>query len=240
LAAEATERVRLATFVLNTSFYNPTVLAREIASTDQYTGGRLDIGLGAGYIKDEFDAAGIPWEGAGRRIDHLERTVVELATRYADANYQPQPAQKAGPPLMIGGRGDRLLTLAARHADVIAFSGTKQVPDGAALKIATAEEVAERVAFARNLLGERAGEVEFNILIQQVLSESRAREQADVWGNQLELTPEQLAEVPTMLIGTPEECAAKLHERRARFGFSYVFVLEPWMEAFAEVMALLR
>ena len=84
LAAEATERVRLNTFVLNTPFYNPALLARDVTGTDQFTGGRLELGLGAGYVKEEFDDAGIPWPSARERVDHLERTILELNRRYAD------------------------------------------------------------------------------------------------------------------------------------------------------------
>lgn len=119
LAAEATERVRLGTFVLYAA-----LLAREVASTDEFADGRLELGLGAGYVKAEFDTAGLPWRGAGKCLDHLEHTINELRRLFADPEHQPHPAQKPGPPLLIGGWGDRMLRLAAEHADIRRSSST--------------------------------------------------------------------------------------------------------------------
>mgnify|MGYP002654094217 CR=1 FL=1 len=84
LAAEATERVRLNTFVLNAPFYSPALLARDLATVDQLSGGRLEIGLGAGYVKAEFDAAGIPFGRPGQRVDHLEEVVDHLHIAFDD------------------------------------------------------------------------------------------------------------------------------------------------------------
>jgi probable F420-dependent oxidoreductase len=95
LAGEVTERVRLTTFVLNAAFYNPALLARDIASTDQFVDGRLELGLGAGYVKAEFDDAGMPFPSAPERIDHFERMIVELRRRYADPAHQPRPTRTA-------------------------------------------------------------------------------------------------------------------------------------------------
>src|SRR4051812_48945381 len=89
LAAENTKRVRLNTFVLNAGFYNPVLLARDITGTDQLTDGRFEVGLGAGYVKAEFDAAGIPWPTPRQRVDHLERTIKELKRLYADPEHKP-------------------------------------------------------------------------------------------------------------------------------------------------------
>src|SRR4051794_36827258 len=123
LAGEATERVRLTTFVLNAAFYNPALLARDVAGTDQFIDGRLELGLGAGYVKAEFEEAGLPWLRAGKRLDHLEHTITELRRLFADPEYQPQPRQRPSPPLLVGGWGDRTLRLAAKYADIIGFTG---------------------------------------------------------------------------------------------------------------------
>lgn len=240
LAAEATERVRLNTFVLNAGFYNPALLAREAAGTDQFTDGRLELGLGAGYIQQEFETAGIAWERGGRRIDHLERVVTELQRLFADEDYQPRPAQPTGPPLLLAGRGDRLLTLAAQHADIIGFTGAAP-GDGRFPSLDSAEGVAERVAFARERLGERADAVELNILVQRVsITQDRYAVLAELASSATHLTAEQLGEVPTILAGTPKQLAEQLRERREHFGFNYVTVLENSLEAFAPVIELLR
>ncbi len=241
LGAEATERVRLNTFVLNAPFYNPLLLARDIAGADQFTDGRVEIGLGAGYVKAEFDAAGIPFESGRKRVEHLENTVKTLRRLFADPEYQPRPAQPSGPPLLLAGWGDRLLRVAADHADIIGFTGAAAARDGASLQMAGLEEMAERVGYVRGLLGARADQVELNIHIQRVVPPQDRAAVLEVFGPALPPevadTPEEL---PTLLIGTPEEMAQRLRDRRERYGISYITVLEDSMENFAPVIDLLR
>ncbi|WP_020663787.1 LLM class F420-dependent oxidoreductase [Amycolatopsis benzoatilytica] len=236
LAGAVTERVRLNTFVLNASFYNPALLARDVAATDQFVDGRLELGLGAGYAQAEFEAAGMPFPSAGARVDQLELTVKELSRLYADPEYVPSPAQPGGPPLMIGGRGDRLLSLAAEHADVIAFSGTAKVRNGSPLRLATADGVEERTRFVAERVGDR--DVEFNLLVQIARitddREAALREIREKLGG--ELTLDELAEVPTVLVGTVDEIADQVRAHRARFGISYFTVLEPNLEVLAPVV----
>jgi probable F420-dependent oxidoreductase len=93
-AAEATERPRLGTFTLNAGFWNPTLLAREVATTDALTGGRLELGLGTGYVRAEHEAAGLPFGSPGERVDHLRRTVKELKRLLGSDEHQPQAAQR--------------------------------------------------------------------------------------------------------------------------------------------------
>lgn len=238
LAAEATERVRLSSFVLNTGFRNPTLLAREVAGADQFTGGRLELGLGAGYVKDEFDAAGIPWQGAGKRVDHLERTLAELRRRFADPEHLPSPAQRSGPPILLAGRGDRMLRLAAEHADIVGFNGAAPGGDGAFPALADAAGVAERVAFARAQLGGR--DAELNILVLGVRVTGDRRAAAAELASQVDLSAEQVLEAPSMLLGTHAQIAEQLVQRRQAFGFSYVTVLEEVLDDFAPVIELLR
>ncbi|QQQ79287.1 TIGR03621 family F420-dependent LLM class oxidoreductase [Saccharothrix sp. 6-C] len=227
LAAEATERIRVGTLVLNTTFYEPAVLARDIGTIDRYSGGRVEVGLGAGYERGQFDAAGLPWTPAAERVAHLERTVDRLKA-------------SAGPPVMVAGRGDRVLRLAAERADVIAFTGTKRVRDGEGLKLGTVEELTDRVEFVHAHLGDRVHDVELNIPVHRVLLPGAEHVIADVWQNDLELTVDQLVELPSMLIGTPEECVEQLHEARKRFGISYFSVLEPEMMSFSRVIEAMR
>ncbi|MGW4059034.1 LLM class F420-dependent oxidoreductase [Amycolatopsis sp. NPDC004747] len=240
LAGEVTSRVKLNTFVLNTPFYNPVLLARDVTGTDQFTGGRLELGLGAGYVKAEFEAAGMPFPSARERVDHLERTITELKRRYADPEHKPAPTRPEGPPLLLAGRGDRILTLAAEHADIIGFTGTAKTPDGAALAPASAEEIEERVEFVRAKLGDR--EAEFNLLCHFVnITEDRAgalEELAKL--TQGVLSVDQLAEVPTALVGSPAAVTEQLHAHRERFGLTYYTVLEHNMDQFAPVLEALR
>ncbi|MEU9111315.1 LLM class F420-dependent oxidoreductase [Streptomyces sp. NPDC048483] len=241
LAAETTERVRLSTFVLNTPFYNPVLLARDVASTDQFIDGRMELGLGAGYVKAEFDTAEIPFPSGGKRVEQLEQTVTTLRRLFSDTKYQPRPAQPSGPPLLIGGWGDRLLRLAAAHADIIAFTGGWANTTGDVLHVAGIAQTEERVAYVRGLLGDRADAVELNIMVQQVIPPA---ERAAVPDRFEPLLPTDAAhspeELPSVLIGTPTEMAQQLKERRERYGFTYFTVMEYNMENFAPVIAALR
>ncbi|MEU4654935.1 TIGR03621 family F420-dependent LLM class oxidoreductase [Streptomyces sp. NPDC023723] len=241
LVAEATERVRLGTLVLNTMFYRPTVLARELATLDHYAGGRLEVGLGAGYDKAQFDRAGLPWTGAGERVDHLERTVRELRRAFRSPDIVPPPAQPGGPPLLIAGRGPRVLRLAAEHADIVGFTATAPVADGEGLRLGGPDEITRRIADVHDLLGDRTSEVELNVPVHRVLPNPAAVDTVtDVWQNDLDLTPDEIAELPSFLVGSPKECAQRLLHRRDTYGLSYFSVLEPEMETFAKVIEELR
>ncbi|GAA3169871.1 MULTISPECIES: TIGR03621 family F420-dependent LLM class oxidoreductase [Streptomyces] len=244
-AAEVTSRPRVGTFVLNAGFTNPALLAREVATTDALTGGRLELGLGTGYVRAEHETAGLPWGSPGARVDHLTRTVEELGRLLGDPEVTPQPAQQPGPPLLIGGNGPRMLRLAAAHAQITAFSGVRQAAGRTegTLELMSAEEVADSVAryagyeeaAGRTTLAER------NILVQRVVvTDDRRAAARELAAEGLGLDAKQLLEAPTLLIGTPAEMADQLRERRERFGFSYITVLDPVMEAFAPVIAEMR
>ncbi len=242
-AARATERPRLGTFVLNAGFWNPALLAREVATTDALTGGRLELGLGTGYVQAEHDAAGLPFGSPGERVGHLRRTVEELERLLGDEEYLPRPAQKSGVPLLIGGNGDRMLELTARHADIAAFTGGRTVRGSTTGQLApiTAEELDERVARYREFAADREEPAELNLLIQMVVvTEDRAAAVRPLLEYVPHLTADRLLELPIFLAGTLEQITAQVRAQRERYGFTYLTVLEPYMEAFAPVMRALR
>ncbi|MET7569353.1 LLM class F420-dependent oxidoreductase [Streptomyces sp. NPDC005492] len=234
-AAEATERPRVGTFVLNAGFWNPALLAREVTTTNDLTGGRLELGLGTGYVQAEHDTAGLPFGSPGERVDHLRRTVEELERLRDTAG--------ARVPLLLGGNGDRMLRLTAEHADIAAFTGARLVPDDRDGKLAPLDAVAfgQRVARYREFAAGREEPAELNLLIQLVAvtddPESALRPLLD---RRPDLTLEQVLDLPTMLVGTLDHITAKLRALRDRYGFSYLTVLEPYMEAFAPVVEELR
>lgn len=240
LAAEFTQRPRLATTVVNASFHNPALLARDAATTDQFTDGRLELGIGAGYMKSEFDTAGFRWPGPGERVDRVKQTVVELRRLFADPTHRPQPSQKHGPPLWLVGRGDRLLATAAQQADIIGLSGFTSGSEGRTGDLATIEEISERVEFLRGCLGERISDVEFNILVWRVVVTQRRRSEAMRLEPMRGLSADQMLCVPTVLIGTAPQISDQLIEYREVFGFSYITVGEYNMEAMAPVIVKLR
>jgi probable F420-dependent oxidoreductase len=242
-AAEATERPRVGTFVLNTGFWNPALLAREVATTDALTGGRLELGLGTGYVRAEHETAGLPWGSPGERVGHLLRTVEELNRLLGSDDHQPRPVQRPRVPLLIGAGGDRMLRLTAEHADIAAFTGARAVPGsmtGELLPV-TAEELDERVAFYRRLAADRAEPAELNLLIQQVaVTKDPEAALRPFLSHVPHLSPEQVLRLPIVLAGTEEEIVERVLGLRERYGFSYLTVLETAMEAFAPVMAALR
>ncbi|MEV2233051.1 LLM class F420-dependent oxidoreductase [Streptomyces phaeochromogenes] len=238
-AAEATERPRLGTFVLNAGFWNPALLAREVATTDALTGGRLELGLGTGYVQAEHETAGLPWGSPGERVDHLRRTVEELERLLGSEDQQPQPVQKRVP-LLIGANGDRMLRLTAEHADIAAFTGAR-TRDGGVLEPIAAEELDERVALYRKLAAGRAEPAELNLLIQIVTVTDDPGTAIQPWLSRIpQLTEQQVLELPIVLVGTLDDIVERVRAQRDRFGFSYLTVLEPSMEAFAPVIARLR
>lgn len=254
-AAEATERLRVGTLVLNAPFWNPALLAREVATTDLLTDGRLELGLGAGHMKWEFDMAAIPWRPFGARVETLATTIDELKRLFRaeelpeEFSGAPQPVQRtgfdgSGPPLIVGGTGDRVLRVAAEHADIVGVAGAYQKhgePPGR-FRLGTAAEAAERVRFARDHAGARAERIEWNLLVQRVVEtrdrRAAAEELTELFGP--ELTAEDILETPFLLVGTPAEMAEQLLQSREKYGYSYITVHEPFMETFGPVIELLK
>jgi probable F420-dependent oxidoreductase len=241
-AAEATERPRLGTLVLNAGFWNPALLAREVATTDALTGGRLELGLGTGYVQAEHEAAGLPYGTPRERVDRLRRTVAELERLLGAEEYEPRPAQRRVP-LLIGGDGERTLRLSAERADIVGFTGARMVPGSATGKLepVTAEEVDRRVARYRELAAGRAEPAELNLLVQLVaVTDDPEVALKPLLERQPQLSLEQALDLPIVLAGPLDEVVARVRALRERFGFSYLTVLEPFMEAFAPVMERLR
>lgn len=261
-AAAATERLRVGTLVLNIGFWNPHLLAREVSTADLLTGGRLELGVGAGHMMWEFDEAGLPWQPLPERAAQLESALDELERIFGSGGYeQARPARDfydlpvlapvqrrglngTGPPLIIGGTGDRMLGLAARRADTVAVGGLFQVagkPPGT-FRMGTAAETAERVRYVREQAGGRADDLEFNALIQAVVvtDDRRSTARGLVEERLPYFTVDELLETPFALIGTVDEIADQLRERRETFGFSFLTVHEPYMVTFGPVIERLR
>lgn len=243
-AANATSRLRVGTFVLNGGFWNASLLAREVATTDQLTGGRLELGLGAGHMKSEFEMANIPWHGFAERVRSLRDAIDELDRLFADEAVGYETFQKPRPPLMIAGTGHATLELAAARADIVGYGGILQAsgrPPGT-FRIATAEEMDERVGHFVRCAGARAAEIEANLLIQVVVvtDDRVAAANRFIAESSSDLSLEQLLSAPVVLMGTIDEIAAQLRERRERYGISYFCVHEPAVEDFAPVIKVLR
>ena len=230
LAAEATERIRLNTYVLNASFHNPVVLARDLAALDEFTGGRVEIGIGAGYVRAEFEAAGVDWGTPGLRFGRLVDVVTEVERAFGD---------RSRPPLLLGGRGDRMLTFAAAHADTIALTGTAPGAAEGRLALAGPAALAERAGFVRRVLGGRDAELNLMVHFVRITDDRRAALET---AHRLvpHLGVEELGALATVLAGSAEAVAEQLLRTRETLGVSYFTVLEDDLVRLAPVIEKLR
>jgi probable F420-dependent oxidoreductase len=221
-AAEATETMRLGTCVLNASFYKPALLTRDAAEVNLLSDGRLELGLGAGYVQEELDAAGLPNGGGAARIKHLEQVTTHVKMHLPDI------------PVMIAGNGDRLLSMAARSADIVGLTGEPGNGQSSDL-------LADRIAVIRAAAGSRFAELELNLLVSGVPTDGSGRADLALSRRQLpDLSDQELSELPGVLHGGPDDIADTLRAYRARHGVSYFTIMEFHAEYFAEVITRLR
>jgi probable F420-dependent oxidoreductase len=231
-AADASERMRVGTFVLNNDFRHPVLVAREAASLATLTDGRFELGIGAGHMKFEYDQAGIEFDDAPTRVSRLAEAI-DLMRRlwsgepctFAGEHYRvtDHKIDATTVPLLVGGNGPRLLRLAAERADIVGFTGFSPNADGSGVRLEqfTSRGLEQRVAFVRDVAGERFGSLELNGLLQVVQVTSDRRAVAQAVGARVELGVDDILDSPFVLLGTHEQMAEQLLERRERFGISY-------------------
>lgn len=251
--AAATTTLRIGSMVLSNDFRHPAVLAKGLATVDVLSEGRLEIGIGAGWLREEYDQAGIPFESPGTRIDRMveaihlmKRAFTEERVTFAGEHYQtealdlvPKPVQQPYPPFLIGGGSKRILSVAAREASIVNIT-TRALPDGTKdVADMTPARLDTKIGWVRDAAGDRFGEIELAAMIGDVIvTDDRADAAADL-AARLGVTPEQALASPHVLIGTPDQMADDLRERRERYGFSYFTVVEGLLDALAPVVARL-
>jgi probable F420-dependent oxidoreductase len=225
VAAADVTSIRLGTYVLNAGVLSPAYLARDVADVQRLTDGRLELGLGTGYMPNEFEAAGVPMGSGGERIRKLESTL--KATRELLAAETGAPV----PPIMLSGSGDRMVALGGREADIFSFSIMAGVTPGTAPE----DAFAHRVQVLRDAAGDRFGDIELNLFVAAV-GDSVEELDLGIIRQASGLPDEQLTQLPGVLVGSPREIAERLERYRETFGTSYISVLEPHLAAFAEVI----
>ena len=256
LAAEATSKLRVGSFVYDNDFRHPALLAQEVATIDLLTEGRFEFGIGAGWLKSEYDAAGLRFDPGGTRVERLTEAVQlikQLLTgepvTFSGRHYQVKAltagfktVQQPYPRLTIGGGGRRLITLAAREANVVSLMPRSR-PDGSGLDLADATEAAfaEKRSWIEEAAGGRVEALELNTLVQAVIvtddRDGAARRLAAKWKQPgEELLLEQLLASPLVLIGSVEEIATTLERRREELGISSITVFERDLDSFTRVM----
>jgi probable F420-dependent oxidoreductase len=247
-AAAVTSRVRLRTYVLDAYFWNPALLAREAATLDLLSGGRLELGIGAGHMRHEHVDAGLPFPAVGERWAHTAAVVAEVRRRLADESHVPAPVQQPVP-VLVAGMGERALRVAAEHADIVGLAGAVQVagrPAGTFTLTDTATTDA-RVGLIREVAAAHGRAPELDVLLQQVVLDADPEETATAASREAAehgmgwLTPELLLDTPFVLFaGTAEDAAAELARRERRWGVRSWSTHAPWGPALARVAAAAR
>lgn len=255
-AASATKTLRVATTVLNNDFRHPVLLAREAATIDLLTDGRLELGMGAGYMKSEYEQAGLPFDLGAVRVERLAEAVAVVKrlftgepVTFAGRHYRvtdhviyPRPVQQPRPPILIGGNGPRLLTLAANEADVIGLTGITFRRGGTSPDLSDCKStvVDDRLRLIKEVAGDRVERLELNALVQRVIvTDARRRAAEDLARTWTALSADEILASPYALIGTVDEIVEDLEARRRRWGISYVLTHEPYLDALAPVVARL-
>jgi probable F420-dependent oxidoreductase len=250
-AADATTTLRVGGLVLDNDYKHPVVQAKELATLDVLSDGRLEVGLGAGWMVSDYEQAGIAYDPPGVRIERFLEGLAIIRALFAEGpctfegeHYRvtgmeglPKPVQRPGPPFLIGGGGKRVLSIAAREADIVGINGTLTagVVGADALSTMTAEAVDQKVQWVRAAQGDR--DIELNVRAFFVAVTDDRAGVADAVAGSIGFSPEAVLDTPFALIGTPEQIADDLRARRERWGFSYVIVGGGDVDAFAPVVA---
>lgn len=260
MVAAATERLRITAFVHNNDLRHPAVLAKDLATLDVYSGGRLDVAIGAGWNQPEYDAIGLRFDPIGVRVARLAESVAVLKGCFADGPFSfagehytitdydayPKPNQRPHPPIFIGGGGRRTLTLAAREADIVGLAPrtlSGQRGDPRSITWAATEE---KLGWVRDAAGERFDELTFNVYPSQwpiTVTDDLRGEARKVIDRMRERTGYELSEddvinSPHIFIGSVDRFVEKFQELRERLGISSFLVggleeLEPVVERLA-------
>ncbi len=251
-AANATRTLRVGPFVCDNDFRHPAVLAKEAATVDLLTDGRLELGLGAGYFGPDYAQTGIPYDAAGVRVSRLIEAVAVIKGlfgpapftfegeyyRVVDLNGFPKPLQQPYPPLLIAGGGPRMLTLAAREADIVGLimrsrDGALDFEDG------SVAVTAQRVDWIRRAAGTRFDDIELNILVLDMEITTDRQHGAEQVGRRWGITADQALDSVHFLVGTTDQIADQLQDWRNRLRISYIAVMPALMEQFAPVVGRL-
>jgi probable F420-dependent oxidoreductase len=252
-AAMATTALRLGSLVFDNDFRHPVVLAKAAATIDVLSGGRLELGIGAGWLREEYEQTGIPFDPAGVRIDRmieavhlLKRMFVEDEVTFFGDHYSttrlvmpPKPVQQPYPPILIGGGSKRILSVAGREADIVGLT-TRALPDGSKdTADMTAEATHRKIEWIRQAAGERFDNIELTIMVSDVVVTDDRQGAADRLAADMNVTVDEVLASPQILLGTVEEMVEDLQRTREEYGISYFVVVESNMEKMIPVVARL-
>ena len=252
-AACATSRLRIATSVLGNDFRHPALLAKEAATLDVLSGGRLELGLGAGWARSDYESTGIAFDPPGVRVERLAEAICLLRACFAggratfegrhyrvrDLDASPRPVQRPGPPILIGGGGRRILTLAAREADIVGINPVarsgRQDPDMD--RDATDAATDRKVGWIRAAAGARLETLE--LCMQSLcisITGDRAVADRALTRRFPDLPIDEARRVPSAWTGSIDAVCDRLESHRERWGISYWIVPLDAVEILAPII----
>jgi probable F420-dependent oxidoreductase len=236
-AAAVTSKIRLSMFVLANDNRHPGILAKEIVTLDAISDGRIELGLGAGWTRTEYDALGMPFDSPGVRIERLGEAVKILRGTFAEEKFsfagkhykvtnlaiRPRPVRKAGIPIVLGGGGRKMLSLAAREADIVSIAANNRLrPDMSSPLTGFAyAQVSEQAAWVREAAGQRYEDLELNCRILAVAVRPDREAAARELSSSLGVPADELLDSPFAFIGTLGQIEDQLYRAREQLGFSY-------------------
>lgn len=239
-AAAATTHLRVGSLVLDNDFRHPVVTAKEAATLDVLSGGRLELGIGAGWLASDYERSGIPMDPATARVDRLAEALTVLKGLFADGRFsfkgdhyqitdyeaRPKPTQKPHPPLLVGGGGSKVLSLAAREVDIVGVNPkiTSGRVDRDSSRDTRAEATDRKLEQVRKAAGERYADIEINFLIFACTITEDRKGTLDALADSFGMTPEELSEAPHAWIGNVDEICEQLIAGRERWDASYLIV----------------
>ncbi len=251
-AADATTTLRIGSLVFDNDYRHPVVLAKEAASIDVLSDGRIDFGLGAGWQKSDYDRSGIAYDSAGVRIERMEEALKIVKGLWSGRSFSftgkhysvtdlegtPVPLQKPHPPILLGGGGRRMLGIAGREADIVNvnFDLREGRVNRDLVRTGLAAATDEKLKWVRDAAGDRFAAIELSATIfLATVTDDRDSMAAAVAGG-LGMEPSDILDMPHFLIGTVDEIVEDLRRRRERYGISYVILPGDVRDAFAPVI----
>jgi probable F420-dependent oxidoreductase len=255
--AASTKTLRVGTLVLANDYRHPATLAKEAATIDVLSNGRFELGLGAGFSEAEYDQIGLRLDPPGVRVERLEESVRILKGLFAHGQFSfagkhytvndfdsfPKPTQRPHPPILIGASGKRMLSFAAREADIIGLQ-TVSTTNGAVIndpRIRLASTVEQKIEQVRLMAGERFDQIELSMVVTVIIDEQRhqAAEQLARDKGWTGISSGQVLEMPSIFIGSAERIIEDMQMRRERFGFSYLVLPDHALETAAPIVGRL-
>jgi len=253
-AAAVTSKLRIGSLVFDNDYRHPLVLAKEAATLDLLSGGRLELGIGAGWMASDYEQSGMAYDSPGTRVRRMMEGVRVLKGLWADEplafdgefyhvhhNGTPKPVQKPHPPILIGGGAKRVLSFAAKEADIIGinFNLIEGRVNRATLETGTVDATKEKVRWVREAAGARFDEIELNVTVFGVFVTDDRAGMAERVAPGFGVTPAEMLDAPHALIGSVDQICEDLRRRREEYGFSYIAVSGGAWEAMAPVVAKL-